>query len=134
MNDAWPHPDKGGYTVGIEVVHYEPGGVNATMAAFQAVPDVCPAAEYASGVRATFAPAELPPGLPEGAVALADEWTYPNGVVAAGLIVAIPAGDVVGFLYIRGDETAVHERAGELAVTLAGNVAEADTQINALAS
>lgn len=132
ISDAWPDSARGAYTVGVEVVHYEPGGADATMAAFQAVPEQCPTAQYASGTRATFVAADPPAGLSVEAMALADQWTYPNGIVAHGFIIAIPSGDVVGFLYIRGDETAVHERVGELASTLAADVSAADAQIKAL--
>jgi hypothetical protein len=125
----WPQPDQGGYTVGVEIVYYEPGGVAQTMDAFRAVPEQCPVAEYATGTKASFAPAEPPDGLPEAALAIKDEWTYPDGATAPGLIVAIPAGDVLGFLYIRGHAPTVHERAGELAQLLADNVARADALI-----
>ncbi|NDL55531.1 hypothetical protein [Phytoactinopolyspora mesophila] len=131
-NDAWPWPDEGGYTVGVEIVYYEPGGVEQTMEAFGQVPERCPEAHYASGTTATFAATQLPASFPAGAVALEDEWTYPEGAKAPGLIVAIPAGDVLGFLYIRGHEATVHQRADELARRLAGNVAEADALIKEL--
>ncbi|WP_166351203.1 hypothetical protein [Phytoactinopolyspora limicola] len=131
-NELWPHVADGGYTVGVEVVHYEPGGALDTMSAFAAVPDTCPAADYASGASAVFAAAEAPAGLPEGAAALDDRWTYPDGSRASGFIVAVPVGDVIGFLYIRGHEPTVQQRVGELARLLATKVAAADEAIASL--
>lgn len=128
-NAAWPSPDDGGYTVGVEVVLYEPGGVDKTMAAFRAVPSVCTEAKHASQAKATYAPGDPPDGLPAGSAALRDEWTYPNGTTAPGLIVAIPTGDIIGFLYIRGHEPTVQERAGELARALADSLSVADAQL-----
>ncbi|NEE02184.1 hypothetical protein [Phytoactinopolyspora halotolerans] len=132
MNDEWIDHDAGGYTVGVEVVAYRPGGARDTMAVFEAVPRTCPSVSYQSGAHVTAEPGSTPTGLPGDAVTLRDHWTYPDGNEAPGIMVAIPAGDVIGFLYIRGDREKVDERVGELARTLAANVAEADAAIRAL--
>ncbi|WP_129663085.1 hypothetical protein [Phytoactinopolyspora endophytica] len=128
-NEAWDSGQPGGYTVGVEVVYYEPGGVTGTMAVFGAVPDVCPSVGYDSGSSVTYSPGEAPAGLPAGTVALRDEWVYPSGQDAPGMMVAIPVGDLIGFLYIRGDQPAVDEHGGELARLLAGNLEKADAEI-----
>ncbi|AYY12916.1 hypothetical protein EF847_09570 [Actinobacteria bacterium YIM 96077] len=131
-NEAWPHPDDGGYLVGVEVVLYEHGGAGAAMASFADVPHTCPSAEYSSGATATFDEADVDrASLPWGAVALRDEWTYPDGMTTSGLIVAVPVKDLVGFLYIRGHEQTVRGRFAELAATLERNLDQAARELEA---
>ncbi|NED93905.1 hypothetical protein G1H11_01080 [Phytoactinopolyspora alkaliphila] len=131
LNEEWSARDPGGYTVGVEVVLYAPGTAAAAMAVFEAVPATCPAADFASGSSAAFSRGEIPHGLPPGASALRDDWTYADGTRATGRIIAISAGDVVGYLYIRGNDDAVAGRTDELARTLAEKITEADELIRA---
>jgi hypothetical protein len=89
------------------------------MGVFEAVPEVCPSAEYVSGTKAEFTAAWDVDGLPEASVVLRDEWTYPNGVTAPGYIVAVREDELIGFLYVRGHRATVDERVAELARMLA---------------
>ena len=98
-------PTKSQIKVASEVVAYRPGGVAAALKSYKAAPKVCPKTKFDKGVTGTVKATKRPAGLPAGAVVLNQNITYKNKVSTTGYIVAIPAGNVLGLLYIDGVST-----------------------------
>jgi hypothetical protein len=95
-------PTKVQIKVASEVVAYRPGGVAAALKSYAAAPKTCPHTTFDTGVKGTVKAAKPPAGLPKGALVLTQNITYKNKVSTTGFIVVIPAGNVLGLLYIDG--------------------------------
>ncbi|MFL6100642.1 MAG: hypothetical protein ACJ71T_11875 [Actinomycetales bacterium] len=95
-------PTKAQVKVSSEVVAYRPGGVAAAMKSYQGAPKACPKTRFTKGVTGTVKAAKAPAGLPKGSVVLSQVIRYKNNVTTTGYIVAIPAGNVLGLLYVDG--------------------------------
>jgi hypothetical protein len=95
-------PTKAQVKVASEVVAYRPGGVAAAMKSYAAAPKSCPKTRFDKGVTGAVKAVRAPAGLPKGTVALGQAITYKNKVKTTGYIVAIPAGNVLGLLYVEG--------------------------------
>jgi hypothetical protein len=95
-------PTKAQVKVASEVVAYRPGGVAAAMKSYAAAPKSCPKTRFDKGVSGAVKAVQPPAGLPKGTVVLGQAITYKNKVKTTGYIVAIPAGNVLGLLYIEG--------------------------------
>lgn len=95
-------PTKAQIKVASEVVAYRPGGVAAALKSYLAAPKTCPKTTFDKGVTGTVKATKTPAGLPTGAVVLNQNITYKNKVSTVGYIVVIPAGNVLGLLYVDG--------------------------------
>jgi hypothetical protein len=95
-------PTKAQVKISTEVVAYRPGGVVAAMKSYQAAPKACPRTRFTKGVTGTVKATKAPAGLPRGSVVLNQVITYKNHVTTTGYVVAVPAGNVLGLLYVDG--------------------------------
>jgi hypothetical protein len=98
-------PTKAQIKVASEVVAYRPGGVAAALKSYQAAPKTCPKTRFDKGVTGVVKASRAPAGLPKGTVVLSEGITYKNKVRTTGFIIAIPAGNVLGLLYVEGVST-----------------------------
>jgi hypothetical protein len=95
-------PTKAQVKIASEVVAYRPGGVAAALKSYAGAPKSCPKTKFNTGVSGLVRAAKAPAGLPKGSVLLNQVITYKNSVTTTGWIVAIPAGNVLGLLYVEG--------------------------------
>jgi hypothetical protein len=128
-------PSKAQVKVASEVVAYRPGGVAAALKSYAAAPRACPSTKFNKGVSGKVKASKAPAGLPKGTVVLNQVITYKNGVTTTGYIVAIPAGNVLGLLYVDGvssDPKAVVANRTRLLPTFAKQVAAAGVSVGTL--
>lgn len=128
-------PTKAQVKVSSEVVAYRPGGVAAAMKSYAGAPKACPKTTFTKGVHGTVKLTKAPAGLPKGSVVLNQVITYKNNVTTTGYIVAIPAGNVLGLLYVDGvssDPKAVLANRTRLLPTLVRQVLAAGTAVGTL--
>jgi hypothetical protein len=102
---ASQNPSRAQIKVASEVVAYRPGGVAAALKAYRAAPKSCPKTRFDKGVTGVVKAAKAPAGLPKGTVVLSEGITYKNKVRTTGFIIAMPAGNVLGLLYVEGVAT-----------------------------
>jgi hypothetical protein len=95
-------PTRAQVKISTEVVAYRPGGVAAAMKSYSAAPKACPKTRFTKGVTGTVKASKAPTGLPKGSVVLNQVITYRNNVTTTGYILAVPAGNVLGLLYVDG--------------------------------
>ena len=98
-------PTKAQVKIASEVVAYRPGGVAAALKSYQSAPKTCPKTRFDKGVTGVVKASKPPAGLPKGTVVLLQNITYKNKVTTTGFIIAIPAGNVLGLLYVEGVAT-----------------------------
>lgn len=128
-------PNKAQVKVASEVVAYRPGGVAAALKSYSSAPTSCPKTKFNKGVTGKVKATKAPAGLPKGSVVLNQLITYKNGVTTTGYIVAIPAGNVLGLLYVEGvssDPKAVVATRTRLLRTYAKQVAAAGASVGTL--
>jgi hypothetical protein len=104
LSKGWTsrNPNKAQISVTSEVVAYRPGGVAAALKAYRAAPKKCAKTKFTDGSKGTVKKAAVPAGLPAGSVVLSRVITYPTDVSTTGYIIAIPAKNVMGMLYVDG--------------------------------
>jgi hypothetical protein len=128
-------PTKAQVKVASEVVAYRPGGVAAAMKSYALAPKSCPKTRFDKGVTGAVKAVRAPAGLPKGTVVLGQAITYRNKVKTTGYIVAIPAGNVLGLLYVEGvasDPKAVIATRTRLLAGYAKKVAAAGVAVGTL--
>jgi hypothetical protein len=128
-------PTKAQVKIASEVVAYRPGGVAAALKSYQSAPKTCPKTHFDKGVSGVVKAAKAPAGLPKGTVVLSEGITYKNKVTTTGFIVAIPAGNVLGLLYVEGvstDPKAVVTNRTRLLGSFAKQVAAAGVSVGTL--
>jgi hypothetical protein len=128
-------PTKAQVKVASEVVAYRPGGVAAALKSYAGAPKSCPKTKFDKGVTGVVKATKPPAGLPKGTVILGQAITYKNKVKTTGFIVVIPAGNVLGLLYVEGvasDPKAVLSTRTRLLAAYAKRVAAAGTSIGTL--
>jgi hypothetical protein len=128
-------PTRAQVKVASEVVAYRPGGVAAAMKSYGSAPKSCPKTRFDKGVTGAVKAVRAPAGLPKGTVVLGQAITYKNKVKTTGYIVAIPAGNVLGLLYVEGvasDPKAVIATRTRLLAGYAKRVAAAGVSVGTL--
>jgi hypothetical protein len=128
-------PNKAQVKVASEVIAYRPGGVAAALKSYAAAPKACPTTKFTKGVTGKVKASKAPAGLPKGTIVLNQVITYKNSVTTTGYIVAIPAGNVLGLLYVEGvssDPKAVVATRARLLTPYAKQVAAAGVAVGTL--
>lgn len=129
-NQQWSSGDAGRLSIGTEVLLFKPGGVTTYLDELSALPSDCPRAEFEDTAE-LWSDTTLP-GMPEGAVVVGRETLSTGSDQSTpGFVIAIPAGDVLGILHLRGDdEKPLEGMSADLAASYAKRLDQVQRQLS----